>query len=219
VATTRATSPPPPSRREAHKTRTQRTLQQAALELFAKQGYDATTTEEIAERAGVSPRTFFRYFATKESVLFVGEYGWFQEFTTEFLGQPRALSDLEAMSATLVGLAGGLVPRRRALLLYERAVASSPTLRGGVMDHQQSDIAKMAEAIATRRGMSRPDDECALLAAISLVTYRRALTKWLAGPAKVDPKKVIAGHFALLNGLIAPARSNGQRARSNAARG
>jgi len=211
LAKTRTTAAPVPSRRQAHKTRTQRTLQQAALELFAKQGYDATTTEEIAERAGVSPRTFFRYFVTKESVLFVGEYGWFQEFTAEFLNQPRSLSDLDAMSATLVGLAHGLVLRRRSLLLYERAVASSPTLRGGVQDHQQEDIAKMAEAIATRRGMTQPDDECLLLAAVSLVTYRRALTKWLTGPAKVDPKQVIAAHFALLREVTAPARPNLRR--------
>jgi AcrR family transcriptional regulator len=197
--------------------RTKRLLQQAALELFANQGYDETTTEEIAERAGVSPRTFFRYFATKESVLFVGEYGFFEEFTAEFLEQPRTLSDLDAMSATLVGLAGGLARRRRALLLYEKAVASSPTLRGGVTDHQQEDIAKMAAAIATRRGMGKPDDDCTLLAAVTLVTYRRAISKWLVGPARVDPKKVIAAHFALLSGLAAPEKSNGRRSSSSRA--
>ena len=86
----------------------------------------------------------------------------------------------------------GLAKRRKALLLYEKAVASSPTLRGGVHDHQQEDIAKMAEAIATRRGLAQPDDELLAARRVSLVTYRRALTKWLAGPAKVDPKTVIA---------------------------
>jgi AcrR family transcriptional regulator len=197
--------------------RTKRTLQQAALELFAKQGYDTTTTEEIAERAGVSPRTFFRYFATKESVLFVGEYGWLEEFTTEFLKQPRALSDLGAMCATLVGLAGSLARSRRALLLYEKAVASSPTLRGGVVDHQQEDIAKLAEAIAIRRGMALPDDECSLLAAVGLVTYRRAITKWLAGSAKVAPQTVIAAQFGFLGELATPASANGRRSPSSRA--
>lgn len=61
----------PPSRRRAHKLWTERALQQAALGLFSKNGHDTTTTDEIAEQAGVSPRTFFRYFPTKESVLFV----------------------------------------------------------------------------------------------------------------------------------------------------
>ena len=69
---------PPPSRREKHKSRTRQALRQAALELFASQGFDTTTTEEIAARAGVSVRTFFRYFPTKELVLFFGRYDFMQ---------------------------------------------------------------------------------------------------------------------------------------------
>jgi AcrR family transcriptional regulator len=195
--------------------RTERTLQQAALDLFAKQGYDETTTEEIAEKAGVSPRTFFRYFATKESVLFVGEYGWFQSFTTELVNQPSSLSDVAAIRQTLVTLAPGLVKIRRSLLLYERAVASSPTLRGRVRDRQQEDIATMADAIATRRGLEAPDESCTLLAATSLLVYRRALTKWLEGAASVDPSTVVAAEFDLLSDLFAPAKSNGRRRTSS----
>ncbi len=195
--------------------RTERTLQQAALELFAKQGYDETTTEEIAERAGVSPRTFFRYFATKESVLFVGEYGWFQSFTTELLAQPASLSDIEAIRETLVHLAPGLAKIRKALVLYERAVASSPTLRGRVRDRQQEDIATVAEAIATRRGLAKPDESCGLLGALSLLVYRRAVTKWLEGPASAEPSAVVAAEFDLLQDLFVPVRSNGRRRTSS----
>ena len=191
--------------------RTERTLQQAALDLFAKQGYDETTTEEIADKAGVSPRTFFRYFATKESVLFVGQYDWFQTFTSVFLNQPRAVSEFEAISQTLVGLAEGLAPRRKALLLYERAVASSAALRGGVHDNLQDEISVVADAIATRRELKQPDESCYLLAHISLVTNRRALTKWLEGPANLDAGAVIAAEFELLRSLLAPAKSNGRR--------
>ncbi len=193
--------------------RTERTLQQAALELFAKQGYDETTTEEIAERSGVSPRTFFRYFPTKESVLFVGEYRWLQSFTTAFLEQPASLDDVDAMCQTLVGLSSDLRSRRPSLLLYERAVASSPTLRGGVYDHQQEDIAKMAEAIATRRRLPAPDDECSLLAALCLLTYRRGLSKWLAGPAKNDPAEVVEAHFKLLHKFARPTTPNRRHSR------
>ena len=62
-------------------------------------------------------------------------------------------------------------------------MASSPTLRGGVQDHVQQDIATMAEAIAKRRGLAKADESCILLAAVVLVTYRRAVLRWLAGPA------------------------------------
>jgi AcrR family transcriptional regulator len=194
----------PPSRRQEHKLRTQRALQTAALELFAEQGYDETTTDEIAERAGVSPRTFFRYFPTKESVLFVGEYGWFQSFTKQFLEQPEELGDLEAMRATLDDLAPGLTKIRRALVLYERAVASSPTLRGGVLDHQVEDIATIADAIASRRGLDGADESCLVLAAIVLMLYRRGVMQWLAGPATADPRELIATQFDLLLGELAP---------------
>jgi AcrR family transcriptional regulator len=192
------TSTEPTSRRQAHKMRTERALQQAALELFAKHGYDTTTTDEIAEQAGVSPRTFFRYFPTKESVLFVGEFGWFQSFTERFLAQPASLSDLEAIRATLVTLAPRLVPGRRALNLYFRAVASSATLRGGVQDRQQEDIRTLADAIATRRGLSKADEGCSLLAHVVLVVHRRALTGWLDGKASVEPGKVIDSELDLL---------------------
>ena len=193
-----------PSRRQEHKRRTELALQQAALELFAKNGYDTTTTDEISEKAGVSPRTFFRYFPTKESVLFRGEYGWFQSFTEQYLQQPASLTEVDAVLASLVALAPRLSQRRRFLVLYERAVASSVTLRGGVHDHQQEDIETLAQAIAKRRGLTKPDKRASLLATVCLVTYLRSISQWLAGPATVDPSVVVAEQFELLGTLFTP---------------
>jgi len=211
---------PPPSRRQEHKRRTQRALQEAALGLFADKGYDDTTTDEIAERAGVSPRTFFRYFPTKESVLFVGEYGWFQSFTKAFLAQPDDIDDLEAMRQTLLTLAPSLTKIRRALVQYEKAVASSPTLRGGVHDRQHADIATIAAAIATRRGLASADDGCTILATVSLITYRNALTAWLEGPASRTPSELISAGLDTLVAELAPgARRAGRRARLAGRRG
>jgi AcrR family transcriptional regulator len=197
---TRATAP---SRRDQHKMRTRRAIQQAALELFAEQGYDETTTEAIAERAGVSPRTFFRYFATKESALFVGGFGWFQSLTDVYLAQPATLGDLDAQRDSFVELAPGLVRRRRSLLLYKQAVASSPTLRGRVLDLQAEDVAHLAGAIAARHGLAEPDERCMVVATLALTTHRRALDRWLRGPASADPAEVIADEFLLLTAAVA----------------
>ena len=209
----KAASTAAPSRRREHKLRTQRALQNAALDLFARQGYDVTTTDEIAERAGVSPRTFFRYFPTKESVLFVGEYGWFQSFNNEFLAQPEELTDFEALRQALLNLAPGLKKIRPAMLLYEKAVASSLTLRGGVQDHVDEDIATMAEGIATRRGLASADDGCTILATMVLMTYRRAVKQWLAGPASANPRDLIAQRLDTLVAEVSPARPAGRRRR------
>jgi AcrR family transcriptional regulator len=191
-----------PSLRDKHKNQTRRALRDAALKLFASQGYDATTTEEIAEKAGVSTRTFFRYFPTKEHVLYHGEHDWVQAFIDIYPTQPDSLDDLDAMRVTLESLASRLARSRRSMLLYQRAVDSSPTLRGHEQDHQLQDTEILARAIAERRGRSEPDQASTLLAAVTLLVYRRALDSWLAGPPAGSLAKAINKQFKLLIGVI-----------------
>ena len=187
-----------PSLRDRQKIQTRRVLRDAALKLFAARGYDATTTEEIAEKAGVSARTFFRYFPTKESVLIGGERQWNQSIIDSYPDQPGSSSDIDALCATFAAHAPRIARRRQSLLLYERALASSPMLRGQVQDHVREDVGELAKAVAIRRGLSNPDEGCALLAAIGLMTFRRALDTWLAGPASADLATVVIEEFRLL---------------------
>jgi AcrR family transcriptional regulator len=191
-----------PSRRDQHKSKTRQAIRDAALDLFASQGYDATTTEEIALQAGVSTRTFFRYFPTKESALFFGNLRWAQSVTAEYTNQSDSLSELDAMTESFVTAAAGLARSRKYLILYERAVASSPTLRGRAQDYQRDDVVTMAHALATRRGLAQPDERCMLLGTIALLTYRRALERWLAGPASADLNEAITDEFKLLGDLF-----------------
>ena len=85
------------SRQKAHR---RRAVVDAALELFAERGYDNTMVEEIAHHAGVSPRTFFRYFDTKDAVLFFGGEDYFRSLSEVYLGQPTTIEDLEALEAS-----------------------------------------------------------------------------------------------------------------------
>jgi AcrR family transcriptional regulator len=193
-----------PSRRSEHKNRTKGALRTAALELFASQGYDDTTTEEIAERAGVSARTFFRYFPAKETVLWAGQLDWVRAFTTAYLEQATEVPDFEALGNALAAAARTMTRSRRFFALYQRAVASSPTLRGRAHDHRTEDTRRIAAVIAQRRGLGDIDESSWMLAALGLLVYGRALEHWLAGPASTDLADLIEAGFAHLATIIAP---------------
>jgi AcrR family transcriptional regulator len=187
-----------PSLRDRNKESTRRALRDAALKLFAVHGYDATTTEEIAEKAGVATRTLFRYFPTKEHILYHGEEDWIHDFVGTYPTQPATLSDLDAMRATLVSLTPHFAKSRQSLLLYRRAVASSPALRGREHDHQEQIIAILAQAIAARRRRRAADEACVLVASVGLLTYLRAQDRWLAGPTNGSLARAITKEFKLL---------------------
>src|ERR1700712_1113124 len=170
------------SPRDAHADRTRNALLEAALNLFSANGYDATTTDQIAESAGVSPRTFFRYFPTKESVLFFGEFDFIDAVSGVYLAQPEELSDYEAMANSFALLAPRLKRIRKRYAQYQDAVASSLILLGRESKNHDANTETVAEAIAQRRGLSAPDGECRLLASIGMLLVERALNQWLPAP-------------------------------------
>jgi AcrR family transcriptional regulator len=192
----------PSSRRDEHKRRTRAALRDAALDLFSSQGFDATTTEELAERAGVAVRTFFRYFPTKESVLYIGESEWIQGVVTVLADQPLEVTDLAALRASILSMTSPLSHGRPRLQLYSKAVASSPTLRGRELDYRRANGATLARAVAARHGLAEPDRRSAIAANIALLTYREALDAWLTGPEDIDLRAVIAGEFDLLEAVV-----------------
>ena len=94
-----------PTSRDLGKERTRQALIEAALRLFAENGYDAATAEAIADRAGVTARTLFRHFPTKESILFSGEDQFYRSFIDAYDGQSRADGDLTAIKCAFASVA------------------------------------------------------------------------------------------------------------------
>ena len=170
------------SPRVEHADRKRNDLLEAALNLFSANGYDETTTDQIAESAGVSPRTFFRYFPTKESVLFFGEYDFIDAVSGVYLAQPEQASDFEAMANSFALLAPGLKRIRKRIAQYHDAVASSLVLLGRERRNHEANAETVAKVIADRRHLPAPDDECRLLASIGMLLAERALKQWLATP-------------------------------------
>jgi AcrR family transcriptional regulator len=196
----------PPPEGDAYRRRITRALHEAALELFEEQGYDAARTEDIAERAGLSVRTFFRYFPTKESVLFALSWPWFQTFADSYRSAPPELGDLDAMRHTLVTLAPTFADNRSAIRRYNNILDSSDSLAGRKLQHQKGTAQIVAEAIARRRGMAEPDGSCQLIADIGMLAYRRALASWLDREDS-DLAPVVAEAFDFLDRAIKQAQA------------
>jgi AcrR family transcriptional regulator len=135
-------------------------LQQAAIDLFLERGFDTVTTAEIAERAGVTERTYFRHFADKREVLFEGENRLAEQLTAALKDVPETVPPLR----TLLGAFRTIVPMleagrptaeplgrviRATPALWERAAAKEAhlvgllahTLRARGLDQETADIA------------------------------------------------------------------------------
>jgi AcrR family transcriptional regulator len=189
------------SPRSEHADRKRNDLLEAALNLFSANGYDETTTDQIAESAGVSPRTFFRYFPTKESVLFFGEYDFIDAVSGVYLAQPDEVSDFEAMANSFALLAPGLKRIRKRIAQYREAVASSLVLLGRERKNHEANAETVAKVIAERRRLPAPDDECRLLASVGMLLVERALNQWLAAPGRAL-EDIIRQEFAALPSVV-----------------
>ncbi|MCL4291644.1 MAG: TetR family transcriptional regulator [Acidimicrobiia bacterium] len=167
--------------RERHADRTRQRIVEAARGLFVDQGYDATTVDEIAAGADISPRTFFRYFATKDALLFHD----FEERLERIRERIEARPAGEGAADTLVHVLGEVVadlettPEERALV--RRLVEERPSIRS----YQRSAIAEHGEqeitaALAQRAGLA-PDDIGlrSMIAAVG-ACFDIALREWFA---------------------------------------
>lgn len=116
-------------------------LRQAALELFVEHGYDQTTTERIAARAGVTERTYFRHFADKREVLFDGEAQLRDELTQALAAVPEQVEPLPALRAAFHNVAPFIEGNRPVSELRARVIAVTPAL-------QEREVAKVAALVA-----------------------------------------------------------------------
>ncbi len=202
-----------PNRRERNRGRTRDALVDAAMHLFATQGYGRTTVEEITELADVSPRTFFRYFSAKEEVLFQRED---THIPVELIAsQPPRLSDLDAVRAALVEIAPLIHPMRERLRLLRRALASAPTLRGRDFDQRKLGEEHIALGLARRRSLKVPDRRAILAGAVAFATFRMAMDQWLDAGDHRSLAPLVAAEFDRLQVIGAAASADGRGGRAS----
>jgi AcrR family transcriptional regulator len=142
--------------RELKRTRTRAAVRAHAMRLFLTQGYEETTVEQIAAEAEVSPSTFFRYFTTKEAVVFADDYD--DLIAAAFERQPGDVSPPRALATAMREVTAGL-SKQELTALWERnkLVHSIPALRAGVATHLEESFVGIREAAARRSGLHPGD--------------------------------------------------------------
>ncbi|AEV82890.1 TetR family transcriptional regulator [Actinoplanes sp. SE50] len=158
-------------------------LREAALELYVERGYEQTTVAEIAQRAGVTARTFFRHFADKREVLFAGSQELQDGLAQAVRAAPPATGALGAVEAALEVAAEWLGRDHPHSRQRQSVVEANPELRERELIKMARIGAALAEGLR-RRGV--PDPEATLAAEVGIVTLRVAFGQWVSRPEPSD---------------------------------
>jgi AcrR family transcriptional regulator len=146
----------PTGLRERKKAKTRAAIRRHALRLFREQGYTATTVEQIADAAEVSPATFYRYFPTKEDVVLQDDLDLLA--MDAFEAQPPGLGPIAAMRAALAGMLASLTPEELERFRESTELTMAiPEVRARALDELTRTIQAMAEALARRAGLPADD--------------------------------------------------------------
>lgn len=145
-----------PGLRERKKARTRAAIQEHALRLFGQQGYAATTVDQIAAAADVSPATFFRYFPTKEDTVLYDAVD--PVLVDLFREQAAELTPLQAIRATLRQGFGKMTPEQFTVQQQRHDLfANTPELRSRMLEQYYDAIQLIARMVAERTGRSLDD--------------------------------------------------------------
>jgi AcrR family transcriptional regulator len=168
------------------------------MELYAERGYEQTTVAEIAQRAGLTERTFFRHFADKREVLFSGSEKLQEAIVSAVESAPASAAPIEAVAAGIETGSDYLTDRE-----YSRRrqaiIAANPTLQ----ERELIKMAALASAIAAglrKRGVTEP--AASLTAEAGTAVFRIAFERWLQ-ETKKDLRAVIRESMEELRGAVA----------------
>jgi AcrR family transcriptional regulator len=190
----------PAGLRERKKARTRAAIREHALRLFREQGYHATTVEQIAEAAEVSPSTFFRYFPTKEDVVL--QDGFDLVAIEAFEAQPAGMNVIAAYRAAAAQMFAGLTPDE--LVRFRESVELTltiPEVRARALDEFAGAIDVTAEAIARRTGRDPEDPAVRNVAGALVGVVMSATMPWSSRSTEDMFARIDAGLAHLEAGL------------------
>jgi len=167
-------------------------LSEVALRLLTDRDFESVTVDEIAAAAGLSRRSFFRYFASKEDVVFQFLDQMAERLRDAIVARPPGESPLAAVHAALRPRVAAYVADADRTLALVRLLQRSPALRARELESRQRLHELVAEAIARRLGLDHHADlRPRLLAGIALVPFDVAITRWVEGRPGEDVHAIL----------------------------
>ena len=175
-------------------------LAQAALALYAEQGFEQTTVAEIAKQAGLTERTFFRHFADKREVLFYGS-----ELLQDLLAQavadaPASATPMDAVSAAYQAASALIQENPERARLRDAIVSANAELR----ERELIKLAALASAVAGAlrdRGVLEP--AASLAAETGAAVFKVAFARWVSEPGQADLAGILGAALEDLKGVLA----------------
>jgi AcrR family transcriptional regulator len=163
-------------------------LEQAALALFGERGFENTTVAEIAARAGLTERTFFRHFADKREVLFSGASTLQERLVSAVANAPDSVAPIDAVAAALEA-AGAMLQERREYSLQRQSVIAANT---ELQERELIKLASLASALAEAlRRRAVKDPAASLTGEAGIAVFKVAFERWINDTNQRDLPQLI----------------------------
>jgi AcrR family transcriptional regulator len=174
-------------------------LAKAAMELYAEQGFEQTTVAEIATRAGLTERTFFRHYADKREVLFYGTEMMQHLLVEAVAAAPASATAMDAVGAAFQAAGAMLQENPERVRLRDSIVSANAELR----ERELIKLAALATAVAgALRDRGVPEPAASLAAETGVAVFKVAFARWVSDPGQPDLLAILRESMAELRGVV-----------------
>jgi AcrR family transcriptional regulator len=175
-------------------------LEQAAFELYGERGFENTTVAEIAERAGLTERTFFRHYADKREVLFAGSAALQELLVTTVAEAGNDVAPIDAVAAAIEAAGARLDERRERAWERQALIAANPEL----YERELVKLASLGGALAgALRGRGVEEPAASVTAEAGIAVFRVAVERWADEAGERTLPQIVRDSFDQLKAAVA----------------
>lgn len=174
------------------------------MELFHRDGFEATTIEQIAAAADIAPRTFFSYFATKDDLVLADYTGRLDRIIAELARRPDDEPAWDALRASFAAVASDYTAEADRLASRFTIMATTPSVYARSLQLQAGWEQTLSELLVARLGAPADDPTPRLLAAAAVAVMRASLQHWLAGEHPLPLPTLVVHAFDLFADGLRP---------------